>query len=353
MSVTPSLRLPAVVSLAAALVAAALVPATAEVPAEASLDVPVLVHEGDSWTIHDGADVIALPESITDNGGTSLPGPGQFKLLSADAATSYVVSEFTVELDEDGSETIEGDTRFELHLVSSDGSATTFHDDHGEADGAWARSSHDGSRVFVSTPIDDFPFARVVEVDGTVTTLPEFGSEQVLDFVGAKVMHAVHVRSKRFTGDQLVVTNLNRNTSRVRFRVANQGITAASLSHGLVAWREPRGKLAPLRTSVAKLSKPKKTLWTKKFGAVAFNPTGKRVIGWGPKGRLQVRRVSNGKMVTKLPKGLLVEELVWGDRRTVVIAGAGTVTRCGMDGSCTELLHVDGEVDVAEVLVNR
>src|SRR5690606_1364883 len=70
----------------AALLGSALAPATAAAPPPTDLRVPVLVQEAGVWTIHDGDTVVPLPESITDNSGTSLPGPGEFDLVAADSA---------------------------------------------------------------------------------------------------------------------------------------------------------------------------------------------------------------------------------------------------------------------------
>ncbi len=330
----------------AALIGTGLAPATADVAIPAPPGKPVLVHEGDSWTIRSGSTVVPLPEAITDNSTAPLPGLGDFDLLGV-IPRGYVVSEFTRELDQDGYAASGGRTQFELHLVAADGSATTFHEAAGEADGAWARLSANGRRVFVSTPVDDFPDARVVDLDGTVTAMPaRFGSERVLDFLGPKLLHAQHVRTKRFTGEQLVLRNLKRNTSRIRLRVANDGFTVADLQRGVVAWRKPRVGKTPVRTSLANLAQPKKVLWTKKFDALALNPTAKRVLGWGPKGRLQVRRVSNGKVVAKLPAGLPTMDVVWESKKAVLIAGPGSVTRCDMSGACAEIVTVAGGVDL-------
>lgn len=336
----------------AALLGSALAPATAAAPPPTDLRVPVLVQEAGVWTIHDGDTVVPLPESITDNSGTSLPGSGEFDLVAADSATSYLVSEFTRELDEDGYLAVDGRTRFELHRVTLDGTVTTFHTADGEADHAWARANHNGRKVFVSTPIDDMPFARVVALDGTVTEMPaRFAAEGILDFVGAKVLHGQTVRTKKFTGEQLEVRNLDRSTSRQVVRKAGATFVVGSLSGGVVGWLEPRGNDKPVRTSFATLSKPNAVLWTKKFYALALNPSAKRVIGWGAKGRLQVRRTSDGTVVQKLPKSLATESVLWTSNDDVLLAAGGTVVRCVVRGGCGEMLRVDGTVDLPGVLV--
>lgn len=350
------MRCPRVVAVVTMALVTALVPLMLPAPAPASASVapkvPYLLHDGASWTIHDGASRIVLPPSVVERSG-SLEEPAAVRLLGVTPA-GYVVATwwgFSVRY-----------SVFELHLVNRGGDASRVYASLAGDGPGRAMLSEDGSRVLViDKGEDEYDGVYVVTLDGRAQGLARWNSPQMLDFPGpgrllfadrheealapdGARLRVRHIKTGRTTG--VTRRPLRKCCEQSRFSVGD-------LQGGVFAWEHrPRKAAKPVTTTFARIARPHRALWTARFSAQRLNPTARRVFGatTGGKHGSQIRRVRDGKILARFP-GVRAEEVVWEGRGRVLVVAGGAILRCGVHLRCRTVVGPAGTVDLAPVVI--
>jgi hypothetical protein len=327
-------------------------PASPDGSAPAGPRIPYLVHDGNTWTIHDGATTLPLPVSVVDNSDQTVTTPGTFGLLGR-STHGYVVRERADSSEPDPAFRVE---QLQLHVVRPDGTARTFYDRSGPGRiyAVFGRTDT-GDHVLAGSSFAEEVNWRVsgVRLDGRVTPSVSWGYlPQVLDVPSAR-------RVLIASGPRLTIHDLVDHTRRRLPGVSEQHALTTrvgDLGSDLFGWRQPRRPRTPVTMAFARLSRPGHVLWKAPFDAFAFNATGARLLGWSKRPRsqisprvpLQVRRAADGAVLGTLDYGLAgVDSVAWEDRSHVLVSYAGTVVRCSVRGVCHRILVSPGTVQLA------
>lgn len=324
-------------------------PATPGRSAPVGPRIPYLVHEGDTWTIHDGATTLPLPASVVDNSGQTVTTPGSFHLLGR-STHGYVVEERADSSEPDPAFRVE---QLQLHLVRPDGTARTFYDRSGPGRiyAVFGRTDN-GFQVLVASSSSEEVDWRVsgVRLDGRTTRSASWGYlPQVLDVPSAR-------RVLIASGPHLTIHDLVDHTRRRVPGVSRQHALTTrvgDLGTDLFGWRQPFRPRTPITMAFARITRPGHVLWKAPFDAFAFNSTRARLLGWSkrpagqnsPRVPLQVRRAADGVVLGTLHYGLAgVDSVAWEDRSHVLVSYAGTVVRCSVRGVCQDILVSPGTI---------
>lgn len=296
----------------------------AHLPRGTATHVPHIV----GTTLDTGRGVIRLP-ALTKEGD-----PASYGLLGNSPRGWVVVSQVPTD-------------HPQLMLVTGDGEATVFHTASLPADEPVYKSfdyrlSDDRTRVLellVSPTRPDIP--TVLDLDGTVLDSLYPIVREVLDFSGPLAILS------RNGQNSLAWTIGGEHTSwgaHANFVDLGRGTQSVEI--------EVRHGDSYRRTwAFTRLATPKRVLWTALFKPLRTSPDGRLVYGnkvttgeLATPGIAQIRRVSDGKVVTELHGRFLVQQIrnvsQWQGSRAILIqrplgAHRSVIVRCTLNGRCT------------------